>query len=118
MVEFGFIRIGFGVGLGDTLGDDLWITFLVASVIAIRALHTRGVFEEFTTESTTHNVVKLLLNKLVAILFDNLFFTLTNGAFSTKSSIERRFVASVFHYYFVSTESWVLVIYITYQKTW
>lgn len=35
VVEFGFVRICFGVGLGDTLGDHLWIALLVAGVVAV-----------------------------------------------------------------------------------
>jgi hypothetical protein len=64
-------------------------------VVAVRALHTGGILQEFTTESTTHNVVELLLDELVSVLLDDIFFTLTDGTFTTKAKIEGLFVAGV-----------------------
>jgi hypothetical protein len=46
VVELGFVRIGFGIGLRDALGDDLGITLLVAGVVAVGTLHACRVFEE------------------------------------------------------------------------
>jgi hypothetical protein len=95
VVELGLVWVGFGIGLSDTLGDNLRITLLVTRVVAVGALHTGGILEEFTTESTTHNVVELLLDELVSVLLDDIFFTLTNGTFATKAKIEGLFVAGV-----------------------
>ena len=79
-----FIRIGFGVGLADTLGDDLWIAILVARVLAVRALHAWSILEQIATVCTTHDVVKGLQCKLVAILLDDVFFLLTDSTLSTQ----------------------------------
>lgn len=60
MIQFFFIRISLCVRLANTLCDDSGVAFLVASVLAIFALHASRIFEEVATESTAHNVVKLL----------------------------------------------------------
>jgi hypothetical protein len=104
MVEFGLIWIGLGVRLRDTLGDHLWVTLLVASVIAVRTLHAGSVLEELTTESATHDVIELLLHEFVAILFDNFFFALANSAFATKSDVEWCLITRVLGCCLVSTE--------------
>jgi len=104
VVEFGFVRIGFGVGLSDTLGDDLGITLFVAGVIAVRALHASSILEELAAESTTHNVVELLLHKFVTVLFDHLFLSLTNSAFPAESNVKWRLVTGVFGFNTVSAE--------------
>jgi hypothetical protein len=82
VINFAFIGICFGVRLRDTLGDNLGIAFLVAGKLAIRTLHTGGIFEEISTKRAAHDVVKLLLHKLVAILFMNFFLLLSNCTLS------------------------------------
>lgn len=96
VVELGLVWVGFGVGLSDALGNNLGVTLLVARVVAVRTLHTGGVLEKFTTERTTHDVVELLLDELVSVLLDDIFFALTNGTFTTKTKIEGLLVAGVF----------------------
>lgn len=49
VVDLLLIGIGFIVGLADTLGDNLGVAFSMASILAIRALHTRSVLEEIST---------------------------------------------------------------------
>ena len=49
MVDLLLVGVGFVVCLTDTLGDNLRVAFFVASVLAIRALHTRSIFKEFST---------------------------------------------------------------------
>ena len=85
MVQFGLVRIGLGVGLRDALGHNLRIAFLVARVLAVRALHTGSVLEELSAESAAHDVVELLLHELVSVLLDDLFFALANGTLSTQA---------------------------------
>lgn len=85
MVKFRFVWISLCVGLSDTFCYDLSITFLVASVLAIRTLHSCSVFKELSTKCATHNVVKLLLHELVTILFVDFFFLLTNSSFSAET---------------------------------
>ena len=80
MIDFLLVRISFSVRLANTLCDNFRVTVLVARVFAISALHPRRIFEEVATESTPHDVVKLLLNELVAILFVNFFLALTNSS--------------------------------------
>lgn len=96
MVDFLFIWIGLVVGLADTLGDNLWIAFLVTSVFAICALHACGVFEEFPTECATHDVVELLGNKFVALLFVNIFLLLTHSTLTVQTNIEGAAVLELF----------------------
>lgn len=49
VVDLLLVGIGLIVGLADTLGDNLGVTFSMASILAIRALHTRSVLEEIST---------------------------------------------------------------------
>jgi flagellar basal body P-ring protein FlgI len=49
VVDLLLVGIGLVVGLADTLGDDLGVTFTVASILAVRTLHTCGVLEEVST---------------------------------------------------------------------
>lgn len=85
VVEFCFVRICFRIGLGDALGNNLGVTLLVASISAIRTLHTRSIFEEVSTKGASHDVVKLLLDELVTILLVYIFLSLANSAFATKA---------------------------------
>jgi hypothetical protein len=95
VVELRLVWIGFGVRLGDALGNHLWVALLVTRVVAVRALHTGSILEKFATESTSHDVVELLLHELVPILLDHIFFALTDGTFATKTKIERLLVCRV-----------------------
>lgn len=95
VVEFCLIRIGLGIGLSDALCDDFGVALLVASVVAVGALHASSVLEEFGTESAAHDVVELLLHKLVSILLDHILLALTDGALTTQTEIEGLFVAGV-----------------------
>jgi len=96
VIELGLVWVGFGVGLSDALGNNLGVALLVTRVVAVRALHTGGILKELATERTTHNVVELLLDELVSVLLDDVFFTLANGTFATKTKIEGLLVAGVF----------------------
>jgi hypothetical protein len=40
VVDLFFVRIGFGIALADALGDDARIALVVASILAVFALHT------------------------------------------------------------------------------
>jgi hypothetical protein len=88
VVDLLLVGIGLIVGLADTLGDDLGIAFTVASILAVRTLHTRGVLEEISTQRTAHDVVELLGDKLVALLFVDLFLLLAHGTLSVETNIE------------------------------
>lgn len=92
MIDLLFIRIPLIVRLGNTLCDHFLVTFLVASVFAVGALHARRVFEEFPTKSATHDVVKLLLDEFVAIHLVNLFFARTNSSLPPKAEVQRTLV--------------------------
>jgi len=89
VIELRFVGVCFCIRLRDTFGDNLRVTFLVACILAIRALHTSRVLEEVTAQSTPHNVVKLLLHKFVPVLLVDFFFALSNGTFSIESDVER-----------------------------
>lgn len=60
----------------------------MAGESAVGALHASSVLEEVAAEGAAHDVVKRLLHKLVAILLDDLFFSLADGALSAETNIE------------------------------
>lgn len=60
MIDFLLVRIRLCVGLAYTLSYNTSITFSVASIFAVLALHASGVFEKIAAESTAHDVVELL----------------------------------------------------------
>jgi hypothetical protein len=97
VVEFSFVLVYFCVGLRDTFCHNLRVTLLVTSVFAVGALHTSSILEKLSTESATHDVVELLLHKLVPVLFVYFFFSFTNGTFTAKSHIEGLLVCGVFY---------------------
>jgi phosphatidylglycerophosphatase A len=106
MVDLGFIWIRLRVGLRDTLGHHLRVAFLVASVLAVGTLHASSVLQEFATEGAPHDVVELLGDELVAILFVNLFLALANGTLSSKTQrVERLALLVLFGYRSQSEES-------------
>lgn len=89
MVDFLLIRISLIVGLADTLSDDLGVTFPMACVLAVGTLHTGCVLEEVSAQSTAHDVVELLRDELVALLFVDFFLFLTDGTLSVETNVER-----------------------------
>jgi hypothetical protein len=88
MVELRLVWIRLGVGLGNAFSNHLGIALLMASISAIRTLHTGSVLEEIATEGASHDIVELLLHKLVAILLIYILFPLANGSFAAKSKVE------------------------------
>lgn len=96
MIELGFVWVCFGVRLRNTLSDHSRVALLVTRVIAVGALHTSRVFEKVAAECAAHDVVELLLHKLVTILLDHVFLALTNSSLSTKTDIECCLVLRVF----------------------
>lgn len=60
MVDLRLVRIRFCIRLRDTFRDYLLVALLMASELAIFALHSSGVLEEASTERTAHNIVELL----------------------------------------------------------
>lgn len=87
VIDLLFVRIGFRIALADTLGNDARIALVVAGILAVFALHTSRVLEEISTKRTAHDVVELVLDKLVAVHFVNLFFALSNSALSSQTKI-------------------------------
>ena len=96
VVELCVVRIRLGIGLSDAFGDNFAVALLVASVLAVCALHACGVLEKIATQGTAHDVVKLLLDKFVTILLDHVFFALSNGSLSAKTIVKRPFRVAVF----------------------
>lgn len=88
VIDFLFVWVCFVVGFADTFGDDFGVTFGVTRVLAVCALHSSRVFEEVTTERAAHNIVKLLLDKLVALLLVHFFFLLAHSALTIETNIE------------------------------
>jgi uncharacterized membrane protein len=87
MIDFFLVGIAFSITLANALGDDAGVAFGVASVLAVLALHPRRVLEKVPTQSTTHDVVKLVLNKLVSVQLVDLFLALSNGTLAAQAEI-------------------------------
>jgi hypothetical protein len=87
VVDLLFVRIGFRIALADTLGDDASITLGVTGILAVFALHTGRILEEISAKRTAHDVVELVLNKLVAVHLVDLFLALSNSALSSQTKI-------------------------------
>lgn len=102
MIDLLLVGVGFIVGLADTLGDDLRVAFTVASILAVRTLHTRSVLEEISTQRTAHDVVELLGDELVALLFVDLFLLLAHGALSVETNVEGTAILQLLGYSTIS----------------
>lgn len=59
VVDLFFLGVGLCVRLADALGDNVSVTFRVACVLAVLALHAGRVLKEVGTEGATHDVVEL-----------------------------------------------------------
>ena len=88
VVDLFLVRIRFVVCFADTLGNHFRITFGMASILAVRTLHSCRVFEKVAAQSTAHDVVKLLLDKLVSLLLVHDLFLLTNSTLSIQTDVE------------------------------
>lgn len=88
VIDLLLVRIRLCVGFADTLRDNTAVALSVTSVLAVLALHTCRILEKIAAECTTHDVVELLRNELVAIHLVNLFLPLSNGTFSVQTSIK------------------------------
>lgn len=98
MVNFLFIWIGLVICLADALGDDFWVAFFMASILAIRALHTGGILQKVTTKGTPHDIVELLRDKFVSLLFNNNLLLLADSSLTIKPKVEWPAVARVLDY--------------------
>lgn len=87
VVDLLLLRVRLSITLTDALGDDAGIAFGVAGVFAVFALHASRVLQEVTAQSTSHDVVELLLYELVAVHLMHLLLALTNSAFSSKTKV-------------------------------
>ena len=96
MIQLLFVRIGLSVGLADTFGNDFREALLVARILAVLALHTRGIFQKVSTQRTSHNVVELLRDKFVTVLLLNLLFPLAYSTFAVQTEIKRPSVFDIF----------------------
>jgi len=106
MVQLLFLRIGLCVRLAYTLGDHTFVTLLVASVLAILTLHACRIFEEVSTQSAPHNVIKLLQYEFVAVHLVDFFFTLPYSTLTVQTNIERSSILHLLRYYTVSQGGW------------
>ena len=98
VVDLLLVGIGLIIGLANTLGDNLGITLAMASILAIGTLHASCVFQKVTAKSTAHNVVKLLRNELVSLLFVNFFLLLSDSALTVQSNVERSSILQLLGY--------------------
>jgi hypothetical protein len=87
VIDLLFVRIRFRIALADTLGDDAGVALGVAGILAVFALHTRRILEEVSAKRTAHDVVELVLYKLVAVHLVDLLLALSNSALSSQTEI-------------------------------
>lgn len=95
VIDLLFVWVGLIIRLADAFCDYLGVAFGVAGVFAVLTLHAGRVFEQFSTESTTHDIVELLLDEFVALLFVNLFFLLSYSTLPIKTDVERTALTSL-----------------------
>lgn len=95
MIDLLFVRIRFVIRLADAFRDDLRVALGVAGIFAVLALHAGRVFEQVSTECTSHNVVELLLDKFVTLLFVDFFLLLPNRALSVQANIVGAFLTGL-----------------------
>lgn len=98
VVDLLLVGIRLVVGLADTLGDDLWIALSVTGIFAVGTLHAGSIFQEITTKRTAHDVVELLGDKLVTLLFVNLLLLLSDGTLTVETDIERAAILQLLGY--------------------
>ena len=98
MIQFLLVRIRFRIRFANAFGDDFRVALLMAGIFTILALHASRVLQKVSAKSTTHNIIELLQNELVAIQLVNFFFTLTYGAFTVQADIEGPPVCYLFCY--------------------
>ncbi len=87
VIELLLFRVRFIICFADTLRDHVWVAFLVAGVLAVGTLHTGRVFQEVSTQSASHDIVELLLDKLVAVHFMYFLLSLTDSSFTIKTQV-------------------------------
>jgi hypothetical protein len=88
MVDFLLLGVGFRIRFRYAFSDDLLVTFLMASVLAIRTLVSGGILQEVTAQRASHNIVKLLLHKLMTILLMYFLFPLTYGTLTAEAELQ------------------------------
>ena len=96
MIDLLFVWVGFVICFANAFCDDLRVAFSVTSVLTVCTLHTSGILEKFSAKSAAHNVIELLLDKLVALLFMDFFLLLADGALSIQAYIEWPSTSSLF----------------------
>jgi hypothetical protein len=88
VVDLLLVRVGFGIRFANALRNHTLVALGVACVFAVFALHAGRVLEEITAERAAHDVVELLLDKLVPVHLVHFFFALTHGTLTTKTQID------------------------------
>jgi hypothetical protein len=73
------------VALADTLGDNLWVALLVATVAAILTLVPR-IDKKFAAICALHELVELPLDELMSVHLVNFALAHTNGTLASKAS--------------------------------
>lgn len=83
VIDLLLVRVRLCIALTNALGDHAGITFGVAGVLAVFALHSRRVFEKVAAERTAHDVVELMLDELVPKDVVDFLFALSDGTFAS-----------------------------------
>lgn len=88
MVDLLLVGVCFVIRFADTFGDHLGIALAMAGIFAVGTLHPGSVLQKVTAKSTAHNIVELLRDELVSLLFVNIFLLLPNGTLAIETDIE------------------------------
>lgn len=86
VVKFFFVWIYLIASTRNTLGNNIGIALFVTCIFAIHALITPSVLEKIATVSAFHDIVELVLNKLVAMHFVDLFLLLSDCTLSSETA--------------------------------
>ena len=89
MVDLFLVLVRLIVRFTNALRDNFRIAFCVTGILAVCTLHPGRVFEEISTKRTSHDIVELLLDELVALFLVNFFLFLSNGSLSIETNVKR-----------------------------
>lgn len=96
VIDFLLVRVCLVIRFADTLRDDFRVALPVASVFAVGALHASSVLQEIAAKGTTHDIVELLRDELVTLLFVDFLLSLSDCTLTVETNVERSSILQLF----------------------
>jgi hypothetical protein len=96
VIDFLLVGVCLVVRFADTLRDDFRVALSVASVFAVGALHASSILQEVAAKSTTHDIVELLCDELVTLLFVDFLLSLPDCTLTVETYVERSSILQLF----------------------